>query len=92
MSTTGWICPRCRKVHAPFVQSCDCSDQPDLIGKPLPSVPQPDIRKWVENPFPAYPMPICGCTGPCANAACPHAPKTTCGTFGQLSITNGGNA
>jgi hypothetical protein len=20
----GWICPRCGKVHAPFVRECDC--------------------------------------------------------------------
>ena len=20
----GWICPRCLKVHSPFVQDCDC--------------------------------------------------------------------
>lgn len=21
---TGWVCPRCEKVHAPFVTACDC--------------------------------------------------------------------
>jgi hypothetical protein len=21
----GWICPRCNKCHAPFIQACDCS-------------------------------------------------------------------
>lgn len=21
---TGWICPRCQKVHAPWVPGCDC--------------------------------------------------------------------
>lgn len=21
----GWICPRCQKVHAPWVASCSCS-------------------------------------------------------------------
>ena len=20
----GWICPRCKKVNAPFIPSCDC--------------------------------------------------------------------
>lgn len=22
----GWICPRCGKVHAPWVSECDCSN------------------------------------------------------------------
>jgi hypothetical protein len=22
--STGWICPRCQKVHAPQVLTCDC--------------------------------------------------------------------
>jgi hypothetical protein len=26
---TGWLCPRCQKVHGPFVQTCDCP--PDYI-------------------------------------------------------------
>lgn len=26
---------------------------------------------------PIYPMPICGCTGPCGNVACPHMMKVT---------------
>lgn len=26
MNNFGWICPRCNKVHAPFVQSCSCID------------------------------------------------------------------
>lgn len=24
-STEGWICPRCKSVHAPFVRHCYCS-------------------------------------------------------------------
>lgn len=24
-SCTGWICPKCGKVYAPWVSSCDCS-------------------------------------------------------------------
>jgi hypothetical protein len=24
----GWTCPRCGKVHAPFVPGCDCKPQP----------------------------------------------------------------
>lgn len=22
----GWICPRCKKINAPFVPSCDCEE------------------------------------------------------------------
>lgn len=22
----GWVCPRCGKVNAPFIPSCDCKD------------------------------------------------------------------
>ncbi len=22
----GWICPRCKKVNAPFIPSCDCKE------------------------------------------------------------------
>jgi hypothetical protein len=25
----GWICPNCKKVHSPDVQSCDCTKQED---------------------------------------------------------------
>lgn len=27
----GWICPRCQKVHSPFVYECDCP--PPMIVK-----------------------------------------------------------
>ncbi len=43
MSNTGWICPRCAKVHAPFVPECKCA--PGLVGGPIgipvPSYPYP---------------------------------------------------
>lgn len=29
---TGWICPRCGKVHAPFVPSCDCNESVSTTG------------------------------------------------------------
>lgn len=28
---TGWICPRCGRVHAPWVPSCDCSRVPAYV-------------------------------------------------------------
>ena len=27
MAQEGWICPKCGKVHAPWVSSCECSDK-----------------------------------------------------------------
>ena len=24
---TGWVCPKCGRVHAPWVRSCDCTAQ-----------------------------------------------------------------
>jgi hypothetical protein len=69
MSNTGWICPRCQKVHAPFVQSCNCDPTPDLIGKPLPTYPRPEPTVWpAPLTVPAHPMPN----------GWPLAPPTTC--------------
>lgn len=28
----GWVCPRCGKVHAPFVPSCDCNNSTDAAS------------------------------------------------------------
>jgi len=28
-TTQGWECPRCRTIHAPWVQACNCNKQPD---------------------------------------------------------------
>ena len=27
-TTEGWICPRCKKVHAPWVSACECVEYP----------------------------------------------------------------
>jgi len=84
MSNTGWICPRCQKVHAPFVSACSCdgpvSPYRDAdLKQPVPPIRIPGVRPgWEPLPSVATPMPICGCTGPCANAACPHRPVVTC--------------
>ena len=78
MSNTGWICPRCQKVHAPDVRGCDCKALPDLIGVPWPRSPFDGLPPEPPMPLRLYPMPGCGCTGPCCNVACPHAPKVTC--------------
>lgn len=26
MGNNGWICPKCGKVHAPWVPSCECNN------------------------------------------------------------------
>ena len=26
MGNSGWICPKCGKVHAPWVPSCECNN------------------------------------------------------------------
>lgn len=52
---TGWICPRCRKVNAPWKSSCDCSGNEYYWPVPyhpiLPSYPQP---VWIEPPIITY--------------------------------------
>jgi hypothetical protein len=30
----GWVCPRCGKVHAPFVRGCDCTP-PTVTGSTI---------------------------------------------------------
>lgn len=32
---TGWICPRCGRVNAPFTSYCDCSV--GIAGTPIPN-------------------------------------------------------
>lgn len=27
----GWICPKCGKVHAPWVPSCECSSKNETL-------------------------------------------------------------
>ena len=65
----GWICPRCDKVNAPNVKSCDCKSdeklkQPDDIEELKKLFDNPkDIPKWPEPIvvpyYPYYPDRIC---------------------------------
>lgn len=51
---TGWICPRCDKVNAPDIKSCDCKkdgDWPKKDFKPFKPIPYP-------YPPPTYPQPV----------------------------------
>lgn len=31
MGQEGWICPKCGKVHAPWVPSCECSNKNETL-------------------------------------------------------------
>lgn len=62
---SGWLCPKCQKVHAPWVPSCTCH----MVT--LPVVPGSPVR----NDGPAR-LPLCGCIvgAVCCNTACPYLP------------------
>jgi hypothetical protein len=46
---TGWICPRCQRVNAPWKEGCDC----------MPYCPWPIINPFPPQPSP-YPIPSTG--------------------------------
>ena len=33
MAQEGWICPRCRKVNAPWVMQCSCNRNTYVLSK-----------------------------------------------------------
>ncbi len=35
----GWVCPRCQKVHAPYVPGCECVPVSPVIPAPPPMYP-----------------------------------------------------
>lgn len=65
----GWECPRCQKVHAPWVDGCDCNSglptTAPILPPQLPSLPI------------IQPQPI-GTIYPWWHPNYPY--KTTCGT------------
>lgn len=48
----GWVCPRCGKVHSPFVPSCDCVDKTkqDNVITP-PQLPYDTIPLYYQVPY-----------------------------------------
>jgi len=43
---SGWICPRCQKVNAPFMDHCDCE----------PSIPGDCVPNYISHPYYSYPV------------------------------------
>lgn len=63
-STYGWICPKCGKVLAPWMQSC-----PDCVSTPLPKCPPyphyPVYPYYTEHLYyPLYPIFMCSTADP----------------------------
>lgn len=63
--TTGWICPRCQRVHAPHVAGCDCVPPAKTERY---TVPWPNWRDDSTN-TPPIPLPTIYVAFPGYNAA-----------------------
>lgn len=48
MAQEGWICPKCGKVHAPWVPSCECSNNTITISTNNTSVDVTNSPKFDE--------------------------------------------
>lgn len=49
MMNTGWICPKCGRVHAPWVASCNCAAPSEYVPYTPPYAPHPygdDFKIW----------------------------------------------
>lgn len=46
-NNTGWICPKCGKVYAPWVPSCDCGNTSLQYGVNTDNINGIDKMKFV---------------------------------------------
>lgn len=57
----GWICPRCGKVNAPFMPSCDCTSSYHSTADPLNFLCAHNWEvKYNNNMEPYYQCRYCG--------------------------------
>jgi hypothetical protein len=53
---TGWVCPKCGRVNAPWVAACDCKAQIVFVPQPYPVyMPRP---YYPVNPDPYFVPPV----------------------------------
>jgi hypothetical protein len=69
-AAVGWICPRCGKALAPWVEACGCGGSGVWTGNPPPRLPEapwigdPIVRPSVTgDPPPMPPVTVCGTEG-----------------------------
>lgn len=59
VGNTGWICPKCGKVNAPWVASCDCVSSIKITYPPYVAPYQPYNPPWY--PYTPWISPIVYC-------------------------------
>ena len=43
----GWVCPKCGRVNAPFVDHCPCSSIDNIKVNPIPYYPYPYVQPYI---------------------------------------------
>ena len=82
MNNEGWICPKCGKVHAPWVPECDCYKQTNT-QEMVKTFSQPTYESAPYCTNPSWKAPDFTCTGTDI--------RVTKGDFANISASNGGN-